>query len=385
MTPTRQLFVLQAFLFVGCASWSGCANADAPLGGESAALPGQTSPVFALAFSADGKLLATGGAPWEPWEQVRKVPNPFARSGQLYIWDWRTKGKVIARSDVDSPLAIPQYPFMSIVFSPDGKSLIAAGTGTQGVLREIEMTCYYYVHDVPDGVQAQCGTRGRIKENEFFFKRKINRVWQLAISPDGRSLAYCSTKETVVIDENYDDIGDRKFLNGPAGVATCLSYAPDGKSIATGGGPDKAVKLLNVTPGKEITEVAALKHDAVVSWVGFTKDGQTLAATDDSGVLKLWDVAQRKERHTIQAHPGDIGALAVSPDGKVAATGGDKAIKLWDLSTGKELKSLPNQKGRIQALAFSPDGKILASSACDVSKEGEVRMWDVAKLLEGKP
>jgi WD40 repeat protein len=78
--------------------------------------------------------------------------------------------------------------------------------------------------------------------------------------------------------------------------------------------------------------------------------------------------------------------LAVSPDGKIAATGGDeKSIKLWDIATGKELKSLPNQKGRIQALAFTPDGKTLASSACDVGKEGEVRLWDMAKLLEAKP
>ena len=161
-----------------------------------------------------------------------------------------------------------------------------------------------------------------------------------------------------------------------------LGFAPDGKVLATGGNPDKTVKLLDVTPGKEIVVLTSFKHDAVVSWVAFTTDGKTLAATDDSGVLKLWDVAQRQERHTIQAHPDEIGGLAVSPDGKLVATGGDeKVIKLWDIATGKELKALPNQKGRIQALAFSPDSKILASSACDVGKEGEVRLWDVAKVL----
>lgn len=52
------------------------------------------------------------------------------------------------------------------------------------------------------------------------------------------------------------------------------------------------------------------------------------------------------------------------------------------MASGKEIASRPNQKGRIQALAFSPNGKTLASSACDPFEKGEVRLWEVAKLLE---
>src|SRR5262245_19907894 len=78
-------------------------------------------------------------------------------------------------------------------------------------------------------------------------------------------------------------------------------------------------------------------------------------------------------------HTGGTGAIAVSPDGKVAATsGGDRMVRLWELPTRKPLRAWSPGKDFIRSLTFSPDGKTLAVGG----DRPEARLWDVTT---GKP
>lgn len=93
-------------------------------------------------------------------------------------------------------------------------------------------------------------------------------------------------------------------------------------------------------------------------------------------------------------HEGIIGAVALSPDGKVAATGGlaaraiyqnhggavrryDSTIRLWDTATGREMQKMASPVGQVQSLCFSPDGKKLAAGGL-----GIVSVWDLALKRE---
>jgi WD40 repeat protein len=110
--------------------------------------------------------------------------------------------------------------------------------------------------------------------------------------------------------------------------------------------------------------------------VAFSPDGKRLAAGNNDGFVKVYDVAEKKE---VQELKGLAGALAVaySPDGaRLAASGYDGLIKLWD-AAGKEVRTikagLTERDDSVSTLSFSPQGAQLASGGND----GLIKIWNV--------
>ena len=104
----------------------------------------------------------------------------------------------------------------------------------------------------------------------------------------------------------------------------------------------------------------------------FSKDGKLLAAASwDTRLVKVWDVAGGTEVHSWQDTP--MCAVAFRPDGKVLAAGhGDGTISLWDLVEGKKQRTLRGHTALVECLKFTPDGQTLVSSADD----GTLRVWN---------
>jgi dipeptidyl aminopeptidase/acylaminoacyl peptidase len=172
------------------------------------------------------------------------------------------------------------------------------------------------------------------------------------------------------------------------GNVTSLAFAPDGKTLASGGWDD-TVRLWDVAGGTELHRLDA--HKGLIARVAFSPDGKVLATRGGlDGTLRLWDAATGAGLHKVKGlsnvNPWRFyreAALAFAPDGKTVAATTRNAIVFYDIATGKETRQLPGYRDCMY-LAYSPDGKLLATGGLDDAKKEQysLRIWDAATLKE---
>jgi RNA polymerase sigma factor (sigma-70 family) len=352
------------------------------------------APVWAsrLAFSRDGKSLATSGAGY-----------------RLRLWDTATGKELQDRGGHEGMIG-------SVCFSHDGKQVATAGKEDQTVrlwdaatgaparapFRHetwVERALFH-----PDGARLFAGEfRGDVVEwglagGERRLRRDLRPgtskygydLRALALSPDGTALtALGLTGSGREVRRSLVTWGLRpaercaERLGPPGGGQEALS--PDGALIAVGDGP--SVRVEEAAGGK--TRVALHGRCSAVTPLAFAPDGRTLAGVcvqygadlRDTRVrytLALWELTTGQELHRREL-PGRVFSLAFGPGGRVLATAGvaDVPIQLWDVASAKELLRLAGHGADVTALAFAPDGGRLASGLRDTT----TLVWDTSVAL----
>ncbi|MFN6476674.1 NB-ARC domain-containing protein [Nostoc sp. DedQUE07] len=332
--------------------------------------------ISSVAFSPNGKLLATGDA-----------------DGKTYLWQV-DDGKLLFTCIGHSSWV------KSVAFSPDGQTL-ASGSDDQTVklwdVRDGKCLKTLQGHSnwvrsvafSPDGQTLASGSEDQtvklwnvhIGKCLITLQGNTNRIMSVAFSPDGQTLASCSEKQTVKLWDVRDG-KCLKILQGHSSWVRSVAFSPDGEILATGS-DDQTVKLWDVRDGKCLKTLQG--HSNRVWSVAFSPDGQTLASGGDDPTVKLWDLRDGKCLKTFQGHTNRVRSVAFSPDGQTLASGSEnQTVKLWNVQDGKSLTTLQGHSNRVRSVTFSPDGQILASG----SEKQTVKLWDVRndkflKILEG--
>jgi WD40 repeat protein len=121
-----------------------------------------------------------------------------------------------------------------------------------------------------------------------------------------------------------------------------------------------------------IRERAVLKHQNLVGAVAVSPDGRIVATASDDMSVRIWDPTSSQEPVVLKRHDL-VSAIAFSPDGRFVATASfDGTARVWDTTSQQERAF--NHDGVVRAVGFSPDGLALATGSDDRA----ARIWNVA-------
>ncbi len=353
---------------------------DAETLSEIALLAGHNEKVSTVAFSPDGKKLASGSGSQLP--------------GTLKLWDVESGQNIVA-------FHVERSSVVSAAFSPDGAKLAWAGrlwdvaTGQQ--LDIIQDKGLFKLEFSSDGVMlagtsisAVNGKRaGIVKLYDIetgqllkTLNQGTERVSSIAFSPDGHLLASGSAVDGTV---NLWDVDSGQntavFTVKPNdGVAMCVAFSPDGAKLAVASAA--GITLLEVSTGQHLytrqhVEIGKLEISVDVFSVAFSPDGTKLASASWDGV-KLWDAAAGQNIAALPGHARAVNAVAFAPDGLTLASNSISGVQVWEVAAGQHIATLAGPPNFAASFAYSPDGTRLAAGSADArNAEHTVKIWDV--------
>ncbi|UPL01724.1 hypothetical protein LCI18_012658 [Fusarium solani-melongenae] len=349
---------------------------DAATGACVQTLEGHGGRVISVAFSADSRRLASG-----------------SDNGTVKVWDAAT-GACVQTLEGHGGWVI------SVAFSADGRRL-ALGSD-DGIVKVWDAATGAYVQTLEghggwvisvafsaDGQRLASGLDDKtVKVWDVATGACVQTleghggwVMSVAFSADGRRLASGSVGGMVKV---WDAATGAcvQTLEGHSGPVMSVAFSADSQRLASGsvGG---TVKVWDAATGACVQTLEG--HGDPVMSVAFSADGQRLASGSDDRTVKVWDAATGVYVQTLEGHGGSVWSVAFSADGQRLTSGSDdRTVKVWDAATGAYVQTLEGHGGSVWSVAFSADGQRLTSGSDDRT----VKVWDAAtgacvQTLEG--
>lgn len=366
----RPWFALRLLTFLAvvalCLPLAGCSPPVAPPVATKSAEFRDSSDVWSLAFSPDGKTLAMSS------------PN----SGEVHVWDWHGEPRLVHTLQQDDAGG----QLNGLRFSPQGDFLASAhgATAKDQIVRIWHATTGAVAGDI---IEPKSGAFPLTHAALEFTPDAASLIRVQAGGPDGDD----PTKDTFIV---YDtQTWARKWaISVNPTQARVLGLSLDGRYAAVAGwerlvrpGPPDPSQSSNISECNIVLVDLAdqrvrfssriLSYDCFLEFVVWNSDGKYIAVggnyptRNGPPALEIVDANTGKAVTSAPATSNMV-ALDYSPDGKYLLVGwGNVGVEIWDPTHTKLLQEI---SGHPSAARFSPDGRHLA-----IAVSREVTVWDV--------
>jgi WD40 repeat protein len=302
-------------------------------------LRGHNDTVNYLAFSHDGKLLASASADktialWDP--SVGRVLRTMTRHTA-------TVNMVLFSEDDRQLFSIGNDRAIRVWRVADGREMRRITGDLPGPARKITVSY--------DGQLVATALGAEIK---------------LLDLRDGQVVRTIATQDAVITDVEFSPAG--QFL----AASLCTSRSPEPESVCLQG----EIRLWNVADGQVVRvwgKEHKAEHKALITEIDFSPDGEMLVSVDSQKQAWLWQMSTGE----VWSLEGiGWGPAAFSPNGKVLALNGSDGVTLWSLEDRQVLAVI--ESFAAYDMVFSADGQVLITSNFD-----EIQFWGITtkKLL----
>lgn len=347
-------------------------------------LQGHTSGVRCVRYSPDGQLLASGGhdGSIRLWNrQLHSKPsssNPSFINSSVkllhghtdWVWDiaFSPDGRLLASTGRDSTLRLWSVP--------DGQSIHVLKGHTHDV--------YGLAISADNQWLASAGQDNTVRlwhlqsgQSLKTLRGYTGGIQSLSLSPDNQILASSRQDETIQLWrlqlDSKPQLHPHKTFSSPTrwiSSLTNLSFSPNGQTLAINR-HDGSIALWNIQT-RHLDRWSA--HNTAVWMVLFSPGGQILASSSFDRTVRLWDVQTHHCLQVLRGHESGVRAIAFDPSGQwLASCSYDHTVRLWDVQTGECLRVLQGHAGAVFAVAFDRSERRLASGSLDQT----IRLWDL--------
>lgn len=273
---------------------------------------------YALAYSPNGKILATAGVSGTVWlhfgssqQLVRLSQKP------IRTLSWISNTTFLAAGDDK----------IARVWDITRQKTRLELRGHQDWIRTSAASTKYLVTGSDDGTARVWNVNTGKLLRIFKGSHKIS-----SLSLHGQLLATTGTSVKLW------HIGTGKQIRTLEFAASSLAFSPDGKTLATGG-IDGTAKLWAVDTGKAARVFRA--HTDLIRALSFSPDGQQLVTGSDDASLSIWQLKRGTLGQRLRGHLDWVRSVAFSPDGQtLVSSADDQKIRFWELGINKAAKKL---------------------------------------------